>query len=110
MKHRNFRFWWVLAMLAFVAVFSFAVMWLWNWLLPGIVGLPEITLLQALGLLALARILFGGIGDKGRIFASRAMRDRDHMNPFREKWGKMSEEERQEFLRKHHPCHPHDTE
>jgi hypothetical protein len=108
MKHRGFHFWWLLAILAFVAVFSFAVMMLWNWLLPGVAGLPQITFLQALGLLALARILFGGLGGAGRVFAGGAMRDMgDRVNPFRERWGKMSDEERKEFIRKQRSCHQH---
>jgi hypothetical protein len=96
-------------MLAFVAVFSFAVMMLWNWLLPSVAGLSQITFLQALGLLALARILFGGLGGAGRVFAGRAMRggDRGHINPFRERWGKMSDDERKEFIRKQRSCYSH---
>jgi RNA polymerase sigma factor (sigma-70 family) len=35
---------------------------LWNWLLPPLFGWPEVTFWQALGLLALCRILFGGFG------------------------------------------------
>jgi hypothetical protein len=35
---------------------------LWNWLLPPLFGLPEVTYWQALGLLALSRILVGGFG------------------------------------------------
>ena len=31
---------------------------LWNWLVPPIFGLPEITLLQALGILLLSSFLF----------------------------------------------------
>ena len=41
------------------------VMLLWNWLLPPLFGWPELTLLQAFGLLALCRILFGGFGQGG---------------------------------------------
>ena len=39
--------------------------WLWNWLLPDIFGLRQITFWQALGLLALCRILFGSFGRGG---------------------------------------------
>jgi hypothetical protein len=39
---------------------------LWNWLLPPLFGWREITFWQALGLLALCRILFGGWGGGGR--------------------------------------------
>ena len=39
--------------------------WLWNWLLPPLFGVRQVTLWQALGLLALSRILFGGFGRGG---------------------------------------------
>ena len=38
------------------------VMLLWNWLMPPLFGRPEVTFWQGLGLLALCRILFGGMG------------------------------------------------
>ncbi len=41
-------------------VFTVAVLLLWNWLMPAIFGLGVITFWQALGLLVLAKILFGG--------------------------------------------------
>ena len=46
-------------MIVFIAVIlGFPLMWLWNWLMPTIFNLPEITFWQALGLNALATILF----------------------------------------------------
>ena len=48
-----------------VFVFGGAVMLLWNWLLPPLLGLPEITLLQGFGLLLLGKLLFGGFGMGG---------------------------------------------
>ena len=44
------------------------VMRLWNWLLPELFGWKAITFWQAWGILALARILFGGFcgGYRGR--------------------------------------------
>ena len=42
-----------------VTAFTFALMLLWNWLMPVIFGLAIITFWQALGLLALSKILFG---------------------------------------------------
>lgn len=39
------------------AILGFPLMWLWNWLMPGIFNLPEITFWQALGLNALSTIL-----------------------------------------------------
>lgn len=48
--------------LLFVAIGGAVVQALWNWLLPALFGWPQITFWQALGLLALCRILFGGLG------------------------------------------------
>ena len=52
----------ILGILLFIAIGGEVVMLLWNWLLPAIFGWPQITFWQALGLLALCRILFGGHG------------------------------------------------
>ncbi len=48
--------------LLFIALGGEIVRQLWNWLLPSIFGLHKITFWQALGILALCRILFGGFG------------------------------------------------
>ena len=46
-------------LIAVVAVIlGLPLMWLWNWLMPTIFNLPEITFWQALGLNALATIFF----------------------------------------------------
>jgi hypothetical protein len=53
--------------LAFVLVLGVAVQYLWNWLIPSIfTTVARIDYLQALGLLVLSRILFGGRGHRGR--------------------------------------------
>ena len=49
----------------FILVGGGIVMLLWNWLLPPLFGWPQLTLLQAFGLLVLCRILFGGFGKGG---------------------------------------------
>lgn len=38
---------------------------LWNWLAPSIFGWRQLTFWEALGMLALCRILFGGIAGRG---------------------------------------------
>lgn len=53
-------------MILFVALGGALVQFLWNWLLPGLFGWPVLTFWQALALLALCRILFGGLGRHGR--------------------------------------------
>ena len=52
----------LVGMFVFSAIGGAAVLALWNWLLPPLFGWPEITFWQALGLLVLCRILFGGFG------------------------------------------------
>ena len=53
------------ALVLFIAIGGEVVMHLWNWLLPALFGWRLITFWQALGLLALCRILFGGFGGGG---------------------------------------------
>src|SRR6266478_5609112 len=79
----------LLGMLA-AGVLSFVVMSLWNWLMPALFGWHVITFWQAVGLLVLSKILFGGFhGGPGR-----HMRWRHRMI---ERWGNMTPEEREKF-------------
>jgi hypothetical protein len=80
----------VVATVAIGFVFGFAVMWLWNWLMPDLFGLRPIGFWQAFGLLVLARVLFGGV----RGGSGRHMRWRHRM---RERWERMTPEERERF-------------
>jgi hypothetical protein len=52
----------ILGMLLFAFVGGQVVLLLWNWLMPPLFGWPQVSFWQALGLLALCRILFGGFG------------------------------------------------
>lgn len=45
-----------------IAVFGYVVMGLWNWLIPTLFSGPVITFWQAIGILVLSKILFGGFG------------------------------------------------
>jgi hypothetical protein len=74
----------ILGIFVFIAIGGELVMQLWNWLLPPLFGWREITFWQALGLLALCRILFGGFGfhGSGRPNFRRRMEERcEHMTP-----------------------------
>ena len=73
-----------------VAVVSFVVMRLWNALMPSIFGLHTIGYWQALGLLVLSKLLFGGFrpGHGGGQRWRRRMMDR---------WEHMTPEEREKF-------------
>ena len=72
------------------AALGYVVMRLWNWLTPGLFGWHIIGFWQALGILLLCKILFGGF--RGR--AARGMYWRRRMM---ERWEKMTPEEREKF-------------
>ncbi|GAB6044196.1 hypothetical protein [Endothiovibrio diazotrophicus] len=55
----------VLLIVAGIAVAGGVTMGLWNWLTPTLFGWPSISYLQALGLLVLTRLLFGGLRHHG---------------------------------------------
>jgi hypothetical protein len=77
------------------------VKWLWNWLLPPLFGWRELTFWQALGLLALCRILFGGHGLHGsnRSNVRRRVGERIEQR-IGERTAHMSPEEREEYRQK----------
>ena len=72
------------------AVLGFIVQSLWNWLGPLVLGAHTITFWQALGILILSKILFGGFrgGPGYGGHWRRRMRDR---------WERMTPEERERF-------------
>jgi hypothetical protein len=75
-----------------LTVFGFIVKGLWNWLMPSLFALHAITFWQAVGLIVLSKILFGGFrGGPGRRMHWRGR--------WREKWERMSPEERERFSR-----------
>ena len=80
----------ILGFLLFIAIGGEVVKQLWNWLLPPLFGFREVTFWQALGLLALCRILVGGFGWHG----SGRANYRRHMA---ERWERMTAEERERF-------------
>jgi len=77
------------------AVLVTVLMLLWNNLLPSIFGLSEINFWQALGILVLSKILFGGFGFGRHRYGHR----HPGRNQLRERWMEMSDEERKEFLK-----------
>ena len=85
----------IVGMLLFIFIGGEIVLHLWNWLLPPLFGWRQITFWQALGLLALCRILFGRLGlhGSGRSSFRRRMKERcGHMTPeererFRQRMG-----------------------
>jgi hypothetical protein len=78
------------AVVVFIAICGEVVMHLWNWLLPMLFGLRQITFWQGLGLLVLCRILFGGLGNHGSDGSHRRWRKGEHRE-------RMTPEEREKF-------------
>ena len=76
-----------------IAVFGQAVLQLWNWLMPSLFGLHTITFWQAVGLLALSWILFGG----WRGFRGGPMYGGYWRHRMMERWEQMSPEDREKF-------------
>jgi hypothetical protein len=74
----------------FIAIGGEVVALLWNWLLPPLFGWAQITYWQALGILALCRILFGGFGGAGLRRSSPRRRTA-------ERWENLTPEERERF-------------
>jgi hypothetical protein len=86
---------WVMIGAVFITVFGTVVMFLWNWLIPSIFNLREISFWEALGLLLLGKLLFGGFHGKGR--SGNAMRWKQH---YYNKFSSMTPEERERFKAK----------
>ena len=78
----------------FIFIGGEVVMHLWNWLLPPLFGWRLITFWQAVGILALCRILFGGHGWRGHGGSRFRHRIRERMS---ERCGRMTPEEREKF-------------
>jgi hypothetical protein len=77
-----------------IALFTFIVMSLWNAILPSVIHVGTITFWQALGILVLSKILFGGFHGKGGRWQEKRQHWKEKMQA---KWQGMSPEEREKF-------------
>lgn len=95
--YNNKRFWFRKGFAFFiffivgVLLFGFVVMTLWNAILPEVLHVSTITFAQALGILVLSKILFGGFrgGWRGR--------NGGRMQHMRQRFASMTPEERAKF-------------
>ena len=80
----------IIGMALFIAIGGEIVLHLWNWLLPPLFGWRLLTFWQAIGMLALCRVLFGGVSGRGmrHSYSGRRMAER---------WERMTPEEREKF-------------
>ena len=86
----------VIGIAAVLGVVGIVVMSLWNWLIPALFGGPALRFWQAIGLLALTRILVGRVGRGPGHWGWRGR--------MRQDWQRMTPEEREKlretFLRR----------
>jgi len=80
------------AILAILA-FTFVTMTLWNHILVAVLGVKVISFEQALGILILSKILFGGFKGHGGCHGGRGM----WKERMQEKFANMTPEEREKF-------------
>ncbi|MBC3919434.1 hypothetical protein H8L32_18225 [Undibacterium sp. CY18W] len=76
-----------------IAALSWVVMMLWNWLMPALfIGAHSINFLQAVALLVLSKILFGGF--RGHPGGWHRHGDHHHWH---QRWEKLTPEQREKF-------------
>ncbi len=105
---KNFKRKKIACVFIFIAVFAASiavVMFLWNALIPSIIGWTTINYWQAAGLMILSRLLLGGFGRFGK-FGRHSRHDRHnkdfyYWHALRAKMQDMPLSERREYIRKH---------
>ena len=91
-----------IAIAAGVFVFGSVVMLLWNGILPAVLGVSTITFWQALGILVLSKILFGGFGG-----GQGHHKWHGEEPAWKGKWMHLSPEEREKMKEEwHNRCEP----
>jgi hypothetical protein len=75
-----------IAITGLAILFGFVIMWLWNWLMPEIFGLPALTYWQAVGLFVLLKLLLGGCGGGGKSSKKSKNKCKNHSKSDFSKW------------------------
>jgi hypothetical protein len=88
---------WIILGSGMLALMAAVTMWLWNWLVPGLFGLPAITFLQSAGLLALIKILTGIAGSGSHRWGGHHNKHRMWKQKWDNKMACMSEDEKEAF-------------
>lgn len=86
----------MLVMVFFILAAGWVVMFLWNNILVDVTNVKPLTYMQAIGLLILSKILFGGF----RFGGPRYRGGRHKRRSWKEKWSNMTEEEKAAFKEK----------
>jgi len=84
-----------------VVLFGYVTMRLWNWLMPELFGLHTIRFAQAVGLVVLSKILFGGFhkhgGRGGRGWGHDGRGRREWKRRMKERFEHMTPEDKERF-------------
>ena len=103
MNRNKKKFWLAFpCIIAAIGLFIWFFQWLWNTVLPDVLGVKMISYWQSLGILLISKILFGGLANAKEKFKNRNhLGGPDHM---KENWKQKfetqfcgSEEEREKF-------------
>jgi hypothetical protein len=89
-----------IAFLAFFALFTYVFILLWNWLVPELFSGPAVNYWQGLGILALAKIIFTGLGHGYR---SRHYPGKSHWHPDPHTRNEWKQKFREKMREKHNP-------
>jgi len=76
----------------FALVLGFVVQLLWNWLMPDIFALKQISYWQAFGLVFLFRLLFGGFGHHGSRHPHGLTKNVDKWKKYKHVWREKGEQ------------------
>ena len=93
-----------IAITGLAILFGFVIMWLWNWLMPEIFGLPALTYWKAVGLFILFKLLLGGCGGGGNSSKKSKKKCKDGSKSDFSKWkhyDKFWEEEGDELYKQY---------
>lgn len=98
-KHKK-KFWLIFPfVLIAIGLFIWFFQWLWNSILPDVLGVKSISYWQAFGILIISKILFGSYGGKKR-FGGNSSCDDSPKSTWKQKWESKfcdNEEEREKF-------------
>ena len=92
-------------------LFTFVVMWLWNWLVPELFNGPVLAYWQTLGLLVLSKIIFSGVGGGSRSSHRRRSRCNGeyHESMPKSRWRQKYEDRMNEKASEGEPSPPTET-
>ena len=77
---------WGVLGVAGMILFTFVVMWLWNWLVPELFNGPVLNYWQTLGLFILSKILFSGVGGGSGSKSSHSRKQRCEEDYPKSRW------------------------